>query len=82
MGYLRLGLVIRLISKHTMDNKIINQNNLEFNLLQRTLLVNFLLGFHRSGEVVLVPVDRLILDIHHLVTLGLPPPSDKKHSYS
>ena len=58
-----------------MDNKIINQNNLKFNLLQRTLLINFLLGFHRSGEVVLIPVDRLVLNIHHLVTLGFPPPS-------
>ena len=80
MGYLRLYLVGRLLLKHTIDNKIINQNNLEFNLLQRTLLINFLLGFHRSGEVVLIPVDRLVLDIHHLVALGLPPPSDNKHS--
>ena len=80
MGYLRLDLVGRLLLKHTIDNKIINKNNLKFNLLQRTLLINFLLGFHRSGEVVLIPVDRLVLDIHHLVTLGLPPPSDNKHS--
>ena len=77
-----LDLVGRLLLKHTIDNKIINQNNLEFNLLQWTLLVHFLLGFHRSGEVVLIPVDRLVLDVHHLVTLGLPPPSDNKLSYS